>query len=237
MAAGVATLGIVTQPWQLYPVFLVMSLGWGAMSGAAINIILAPWWERRRGLVVSLAFNGATLGGVIVAPLLVPLIGLVGFARALAIAALVLLVLLLAVATGIMRRGPQALGFGPDGDPARSTPAPPSVGDGRWRRDALRTWRFWSVSAPFALGLAAQVGVLTHLVALVTPALGPGGAAGAVSTTTAAAPIRRLAAGFVVERPNRRGVASVTLVIQIAGLALLARGPSAGGVSAPGARL
>ena len=232
MAAGVATLGIVTQPWQLYPVFLVMSLGWGAMSGAAINIILAPWWERRRGLVVSLAFNGATLGGVIVAPLLVPLIGLVGFARALAIAALVLLVVLLAVATGIMRRGPEALGLGPDGDPARSTPAPPSVGDGRWRRDALRTWRFWSVSAPFALGLAAQVGVLTHLVALVTPALGPGGAAGAVSTTTTAALIGRLATGFVVDRLNRRVVASVTLVIQIVGLALLARAPSAVGVYA-----
>src|SRR5260370_1256671 len=120
MAAGVATLGIVTQPWQLYPVFLVMSLGWGAMSGAAINIILAPWWERRRGLVVSLAFNGATLGGVIVAPLLVPLIGLVGFARALAIAALVLLVVLLAVASltlviqivglALLARAPSAVG-------------------------------------------------------------------------------------------------------------------------------
>src|SRR5712692_10260796 len=96
MASGVAALGVVTQPWQLYPAFLVMSLGWGSMSGAAINIILAPWFERRRGLAVSLAFNGATLGGVIVAPLLVPLIGLVGFARALAIAALVLLVVLLA---------------------------------------------------------------------------------------------------------------------------------------------
>src|SRR5439155_1569744 len=70
MAAGVAALGVVTQPWQLYPTFLVMSLGWGAMSGAAINIILAPWFQRRRGLVVSIAFNGATLGGVIVAPVL-----------------------------------------------------------------------------------------------------------------------------------------------------------------------
>ena len=26
-----------------------MALGWGAMSGAAINILLAPWFERRRG--------------------------------------------------------------------------------------------------------------------------------------------------------------------------------------------
>src|SRR5439155_1091834 len=97
MAGSVAALGIVTQPWQLYPTFLLMSVGWGAMSGAAINIILAPWWERRRGLAVSIAFNGATLGGVIVAPTLIPLIGLVGFAQALAIAALVALAVLLVV--------------------------------------------------------------------------------------------------------------------------------------------
>jgi MFS family permease len=86
----------------------------------------------------------------------------------------------------------------------------------------VRTWRFWSVSAPFALGLTAQVGVLTHLVALVTPMLGAGGAARAVSATTAAALIGRLVTGFVVDRLNRRLVSSATLVIQINGLALLA---------------
>src|SRR5437764_3123310 len=104
MAAGVATLGVVTQPWQLYPTFLVMSVGWGAMSGAAINITLAPWFERRRGLAVSIAFNGATLGGVSIAPALIPLIGAVGFTRALDVAALVLPVVLVAVPAGVVRR-------------------------------------------------------------------------------------------------------------------------------------
>src|SRR5215471_5481863 len=37
MAAGVAGLGVATEPWHLYPTFLVMAIGWGAMSGAAIN--------------------------------------------------------------------------------------------------------------------------------------------------------------------------------------------------------
>src|SRR5207244_1354013 len=98
MAAGVAALGLVTQAWQLYPVFLVMSVGWGAMSGAAINIVLAPWWQRRRGLAVSIAFNGATLGGVIVVPALIALIAAVGFRRATVAAAIVALIVLCAVA-------------------------------------------------------------------------------------------------------------------------------------------
>src|SRR2546425_1398409 len=97
MAAGVVALGVVTRPWQLYPAFLVMSVGWGSMSGAAINIILAPWFERRPGLAVSIAFNGATLGGVGVAPALIPIIGAVGFTRVLACAAVVLLAVLGAV--------------------------------------------------------------------------------------------------------------------------------------------
>src|SRR5438034_2773291 len=128
MAAGVAGLGVVTQPWHLYPTFVVMSVGWGAMSGAAINIILAPWFQRRRGLAVSVAFNGATLGGVIVPPALIPLIDAVGFPRALATAAFVLLVVLVAVAAGVMRRGPEELGLGPDGAPRPSTLTEPSVG-------------------------------------------------------------------------------------------------------------
>src|SRR5687768_10154816 len=227
MALGILALSAVTQAWQLYPAFLMMSIGWGAMSGAAINIILAPWFQRRRGLVVSIAFNGATLGGILIAPALLVLIDMIGFRRALAAAALVLGVVL-AGAVAVMRRNPEALGLWPDGDPRPSTPPEPlAVAAHRGRGDALRTWRFWSVSLPFAFGLAAQVGVLTHMVALVTPVLGAGGAARAVSTTTAAALIGRLLAGLVIDRLNKRVIASATLAIQIIGLGLLAWAPSA----------
>src|SRR5437660_5235300 len=232
MVSGVAALGIAARPWQLYPVFLVMSVGWGAMSGAAINIILAPWWQRRRGLAVSIAFNGATLGGVLVAPVLVGLIDALGFTRALAVAAVVSLMALL-VTAALMRRDPRELGLGPDGGTApvvRAEDPAAAKESQRGRGEALRSWRFWSVSAPFALGLAAQVGVLTHLVALVTPVLGAGGAGRAVSTATAVAVLGRLATGLVVDRVNRRLVTCVTLAAQIAGVLLLARAASPGAV-------
>src|SRR5262245_55703236 len=153
MAAGLATLGLVGRPWQLYPVFLVMSVGWGAMSGAAINIILAPWFHRRRGLAVSLAFNGATLGGVLVAPAMLELVGRLGVRRALTAAALTFFAVVFTVAVVVMRRGPETLGIGPDGEPARIGAVRSAPSRGTSTRDAMRTWRFWSVSAPFALGL------------------------------------------------------------------------------------
>jgi len=231
MSVGVAMLGLTARPWQLYPAFLVMALGWGAMSGAAINIILAPWFQRRRGLAVSIAFNGATLGGVIITPALILLMDRLGFARTLALAALASLVSLIALATAVMRGDPEALGLGPDGDRDASVRAEASRSDPR-RRDAVRTWRFWSVSAPFALGLAAQVGVLTHLVASVTPTLGTAGAASVVSTTTASALIGRLVTGVFIDRANRRLVSSATLAIQIAGVGLLAWAPATAAVYA-----
>jgi nitrate/nitrite transporter NarK len=163
----------------------------------AINIIVAPWWERRRGLAVSIAFNGATLGGVLVTPALILLIGAVGFTAALRTAAAVQLLAVVPLAVGVMRCAPDALG----------APRAAAAGERRSRRDAMSTWRFWSVSAAFALGLAAQVGTLTHLVSLVTPTLGSGGAARAMSLTTAAALLGRLATGLVVDRLDRRRVA------------------------------
>jgi MFS family permease len=232
MAVGVAALGLIARPWQLYPAFLVMALGWGTMSGAAINIIVAPWFQRRRGLAISLAFNGATLGGVVVAPALILATDRLGFAGALALAALAALVTLLALAAGVMRRGPETLGLGPDGDPCSAERTATAPDRDHRRGDAVRTWRFWSVSAPFALGLVAQVGVLTHLVALVTPTLGAGGAASVVSATTASAVIGRLATGLFIDRANRRLVSSGTLAVQIAGVALLALAPASGAVYA-----
>ena len=233
MAIGLITLGVVTRPWHLYPAFLIMALGWGSMSGAAINIILAPWWERRRGLAVSIAFNGATLGGVIVAPFLIPLVVALGFPRAMVAAAVGSFGLVIAAAVIAMHRGPHVLGLVPDGSAAAPTRAVPTAAAARGSRgDALATWRFWSVSAPFALGLAAQVGVLTHLVGLVGPMLGPTGAARAIGVTTATALLGHLLTGLVVDRIDRRRVASATLGVQMLGLALLATASSASAVYA-----
>jgi MFS family permease len=53
MAAGVASLASITELWQLYAALAAMAVGWACMSGAAINIILAPWFERKRGVAVS----------------------------------------------------------------------------------------------------------------------------------------------------------------------------------------
>jgi hypothetical protein len=46
MACGIVLLTLMTRPWQVYAGFGVMSLGRATMSGAAINIIVAPLVSR-----------------------------------------------------------------------------------------------------------------------------------------------------------------------------------------------
>jgi len=233
LAAGVAGLTMITEPWQLYGPFLVMAVGWASLSGAAINIIVAPWFEHKRGLAVSVALNGGSCGGMLIVPLLLWLIAHVGFAPGLAIALATMLVVLVPSVITVLRRHPEELGLWPDGErpPAHTPPearalrpAPPAS---PWRRTtALRQVNFWTISIPFALGLAAQMGFLTHQIAYLEPQLGHHGAGVAVSLTTMAAIMGRLITGVCIERVNRRLVSCVNFLIQAIALGAMLAFPT-----------
>ncbi len=82
LAAGVAALGQVREPWQVTAAFLLMGVGYASLSTVALSATLAPWFERHQGRAVSTAMIGASLGGIIGTPLLVALIDALGFATA-----------------------------------------------------------------------------------------------------------------------------------------------------------
>jgi MFS family permease len=71
---------------------------------------------------------------------------------------------------------------------------------------------------PFALGLAAQVGFLTHQISYLASRLGASGAGLAVSLTTMAAVIGRLLTGIYIDRLDRRLVSAGTFTLQAAAL-------------------
>ena len=226
MGLGAVGLTFVTAPWQLYVVFPVMAVGWAAMSGAALNLIVAPWFERRRGLAISLAFNGAATGGIVVAPAIVLLTGRIGFRAAVLLLVAVMAGVLAPLVLGVLGRGPEALGLAPDGDPPGPRARAVTGGVAPRRREFLRAWRFWSVSLPFALGLTAQISVIIYQVSFLRPRLGPGGAAWAVSLTSLAAVAGRLIVGLFVDRVNRRAVVAGNFLVQAAALVLMLTAPA-----------
>jgi len=95
------------------------------------------------------------------------------------------------------------------------------------RADLLRDQRFVTISAAFALGLFAQVGLFAHLVTRLAPEFGANGAATAISLTTVCAVVGRTALGWLLGNRDRRKAASVNFAVQACGTALLMWGSGA----------
>ncbi|MEX2147220.1 MAG: MFS transporter [Candidatus Rokuibacteriota bacterium] len=229
LALSVLLLPLLSEPWQLYAAFALMAVGWAGMGGAAITAIVAPWFETKRGLAVSLALNGASAGGLVLVPLWTALIATVGFGAAAVAIVGGMVVLLVPLAILWLPRGPHVLGVGPDGAAlqARARGQAHAVQHAQAKRGRLLVSpHFWTIALPFALGLFAQVGFLTHQIAYLTPSVGAARAALAVSLTTLAAIVGRVGTGLVVDRVDRRLAAAANFFLQAAAVVAMIVWPS-----------
>jgi MFS family permease len=224
LACGTLAWALAYQPWQLFGAAIISGAGWAATSGAAINAIIVPWFERKRAVALAMAYNGASVGGVLFVPLWVTLIAAVGFRAAVAIVAAVTLTALLPLAERFLRPTPSSLGLAPDGReglPAARKGEPLPI-EPLSRAALLHDRRFLTMSAAFALGLFAQVGLIAHLLALLSPMLGAASASAVVSLATACAVVGRTLLAWMLGSRNRRSAAAANFIMQACGVALLA---------------
>ena len=218
MAAGVAALTFLHEPWQLYLAFLLMIPGWGAMGGGAINTIVAQWFDRRRGMAASLALSGATCGGLLFTPAFAWAIDSWGFAKACYVSIAIMLATLgPLVALTLRARRPAEHDVG---DETVSKVASDG-GNARTRRELLAEPRYLTMVGAFSIGLLAQISFIAHQAAFLEPTLGLKGAGFAVSMTALSALLGRVVVGLVVDRVDRRACSSVVLAVQAASMIVL----------------
>ena len=214
-ALGVLAWANARAPWQLFGAAVLSGAGWATTSGAAINAMVAPWFERERAKALSLAFNGASVGGLVFTPLMIALIAWTGFPATAAIVGAAMALTLWPITARVLGRAP---------DGHAGAPQPNHLGDPMSRAALVRDRRFVTISAAFALGLFAQVGLFAHLVTRLAPEFGPNGAAWAVSLAALCAVVGRTALGWVLGERDRRMAASANFALQACGTALLAFG-------------
>ena len=212
LGLGASVTANAAAPWHMFVGALLMAAGWGCTSTTAIAATLARWFDARRGLAISLALNGASASGFTVAPLLVAMQLAIGIERAVPLVAAGLLVVLVPLVLWGTARPVLVV-------PAAKTRVAGSGG--------LRDVAFWQVAGPFALGLMAQVALLVHLVAIVLPRLGPGGAGIAISLVSLTAMAGRLGLGTVIDRLDLRLVACASFASQAASVLLMLALPGA----------
>lgn len=220
LGAGVVGWATVAAPWLLLVASVFSGAGWGAMSAAAVNAIVSPWFVRTRPTALAMAYNGGSIGGVIFSPLWVAAIGILGFSNASAAITLVMVLTVWLLADHLFSRTPKQMGLAPDGYlpsmPAISVTSPaakPLPGPLLWRDR-----KFLTLSAGMALGLFAQIGLTAHLFSLLVPALGAQQAGFAMALITAMAIVGRSLLGWAMPlRTDRRLVASAGYIAQLAG--------------------
>lgn len=233
-ALGLLGWGNAHQPWHLVPAALLTALGWAATSGAAINALVAPWFDRRRPAALAMAYNGASLGGVVFTPVWALLIGAYGFAQASLVVAAAAVLVTWPLAGRYFRPTPQGMGLHPDGAAGPPTPRllRPPAGP-LWRQAAFRR-----LSLAFALGLTAQMGLLTTLFTILAPSLGAAGAGWVLSLATACAVIGRTVVGTLLPPGlDRRRVGVLNFLLQAVGCAILALSAGSAGMLVLGAVL
>jgi len=229
LALGIIGWAVAQQPWQLFAATLFSGAGWVTMGAAAVNAIVSPWFMRNRPAALSSAYNGASIGGVVFAPLWVAAIGLLGFPLAAAAIGLVMTVTIWVLADVFFAKTPQDCGSIPDGDAAGSTIVSVTSASARPLpgRQLSRDFRFITLASGMALGLFAQIGLLAHLFSLLVPVLGEQIAGLAAGGATAAAIAGRTLVGWSMPaRADRRLFACASTAVQIIGCLafFLARG-------------
>ncbi|MDB5657213.1 MAG: hypothetical protein JWQ94_4826, partial [Tardiphaga sp.] len=212
LASGLTLLAGTTSVLQLYAGFVVLALAWVGLGTVTAAAILGAWFDRKRGLAISLTFTGATCSGILLAPGLVWLVGYVGFRSALGIAAIATVVVLVPAVGGIIRfprSQERSVGIAATSSASLS------------RLQLLRAAGFWSVTLPFASALFVQVAFIVHQISILTPVIGLQLAGAAVSLTTAMAFAGRIGLAVFVDRIDPRRAAALSVFSQAGALAVI----------------
>jgi MFS family permease len=218
LALGVALWAFAAAPWQLFAATLFSGMGWVALGPAGINAMVSPWFNRARPAALSSAYNGASIGGVIFSPLWVALIGWIGFRLASLTVGVVMVAIVVALSLQVLGRTPESMGLAPDGGDAAASP---SVKAQSPQRPVTNLWQdraFVTLTLGTALGLFAQIGLITHLFSLLVPAMGAAGAGIAAGFATASAIVGRTLVGWLMPaHADRRVVGALNYGVQITG--------------------
>ena len=214
MAVGGIAIGQVREPWQLYLANAVLAFGWAGTSLSMITNTLGLWFDKKRGMAISLALNGASFGGIAGVPLLVGAIGYFGFPGAMIAAAIALVVVMVPIVLIFVGR-PPVLAY------TAAMAAADAPSSTQIRARAFRDIGFLSVSAAFALVLFAQVGFIVHLISFLDSVTGRERAAIAVALLTAMAVVGRVLFSFVIDRMNQRLASALSFISQAVALAII----------------
>jgi MFS family permease len=178
LSAGYFLIFIISSLWQFLVFYGVISaVGLGGTSVPLIAALTSKWFEKGRGLAISLALSGGCLGQFVLVPALTAIVLQYGWRVSYVCLGFIMLVVNIALAMSVIRGDPADLGHRPFGhaEPewANETGSQGSsnIGPGPGDldlRQAARTYSFWLFLVVMFICGSGDFLVTTHLIPLVT---------------------------------------------------------------------
>lgn len=98
----------VTSVWHVYGIHILLGVAFAATNIVVIIVLLAQWFETKRGLALGIVLAGTSVGGTIFPPLVAPLIAAYGWQNAFRILAIVPLLFIPVLLLIVRERGIRA---------------------------------------------------------------------------------------------------------------------------------
>jgi predicted MFS family arabinose efflux permease len=215
----IASLGLIGPSlWPVYLIFVVASIGGPAQSPMTYSKAVAAWFDKERGLALGIATTGSGIGSVLMPLEAQYLIDHFGWRFAYFGLGLTNFVIAFLAFALVIRDPPGQLRRA--NEPMTGAEPPGMTG-----REALRSWRLWSIAAIFLIGGATVNGALAHVAALLTDRGVPADTAALVLSSSGIAIIgARIFGGWLLDRLYAPYVGAIVLLLPALGCALLAAG-------------
>ena len=217
-AATYVLLATTSELWQWYVYSAINGVFRQMMFFIPFQTLISRWFDRRRGVALSILGTGFSLGGVVVVPPMRAVVDGIGWEASFVFSAIAILVVFIPIGALLVRNDPSDVGARPDGAAEPEPGAPPRVLTGLPLRAALRTPHFWLVGIGLTCFFFGLFGMLVHQIPLYESLGVPRGTAALIVSTTALCGAgSRLAFGFIADR-----IARFEYVVIAMNLALIA---------------
>ena len=176
LAGGYMCTALVRSLWQFYLFYgILAAVGTGGASVPLIASLMSKWFEKRRGLAISLALSGTCLGQFVLVPIFNRFVLTYSWRISYLFIGLIILVLNTILALAVIKGDPVDLGFKPYGhknandavDPNPSTVSAVHEPDLNLPQ-AMKTYSFWLFLIFMFICGSGDFLVATHLVPFVT---------------------------------------------------------------------
>ncbi len=176
MSAGYVGIAFIDSLWEFYFFYgFLAAVGFGGASVPLVAALMSNWFEKRRGLAISLAISGNCIGQFLLVPVFTAIVSSYDWRISYALIGFIMLAVNTVLCFTVIRGNPRDLDLQPYGRIKQDSPRPGTFRNNTGTlpqdlglRMALRTYSFWLFLIVMFVCGSGDFLVAVHLVAFLT---------------------------------------------------------------------